>query len=86
MYNALCIVSEGEVTTGLFQLRADPNHCCLWSKRVFTDLLEQHPGGDPAVGLFCDLVAGRKGPEFDGDALKALNHLKEARMPAKYIG
>ena len=78
--------SEGEVTAGIFQLKADPNHCCVWSKRTFTDLLEQRPGGDPALDLFSDLVAGRRGPEFDSEALKALNHLKEARMPAKYIG
>ena len=78
-------MSEEEVTVGLFQLKADPNHCCLWSRRTFTDLLEQK-ADDPALALFCDLVPGKKGLEFDGEALKSLNHLKEARMPAKYIG
>ena len=83
--NALYTASEWEVTVGLFQLKADPNRCCLWSKRTFTDLLEQKPE-DPALSLFCDLVAGPRGLQFDSDALKSLNHLKEARMPAKYIG
>lgn len=77
--------SEGEVSAGLFQLKSDPNQCCLWSKRNFSDLLEQKPG-DPALSLFCDLVTGQKGLEFDSEALKSLNHLKEAKMPAKYIG
>ena len=77
--------SEREITAGLFQLKADPNHCCLWSKRTFSDLLEQKPS-DPALSLFCDLVVGQRGLGFDIEALKSLNHLKEARMPAKYIG
>ena len=81
----LSIESEREISAGLFQLKADPNHCCLWSKRTFNDLLEQKTS-DPALSLFCDLVAGRRGLEFDSEALKALNYLKEARMPAKYIG
>ena len=82
----LCTASEAEVTAGIFQLRADPNQCCLWSKRTFTNLLEQRPAGEPALELFCDLVGGRRGPEFDTEALKSLNYLKEAKMPAKYIG
>jgi len=32
------------------------------------------------------MTLGRKGLEFDVEALKTLNHLKEARMPAKYVG
>lgn len=79
------LASEAEVTAGLFQLKADPNHCCLWSKRTFVDLLEQR-GSDPALCQFSDLVTGQRGLEFDSEALKSLNHLKEARMPAKYIG
>ena len=85
MFNVMHLASEAEITTGLFQLKADPNHCCLWSKRTFTDLLEQR-ASDPALSQFCDLVTGQRGLEFDGEALKSLNHLKEARMPAKYIG
>ena len=92
VYTATCILlppystaSEADITAGIFQLKADPNHRCLWSKRTFTDLLEQKPE-DLALSQFCDLVAGRRGLEFDDEALKSLNHLKEARMPAKYIG
>ena len=70
---------------GIFQLKADPNHCCVWSKRTFTNLLEQKPS-DPALTLFSDLVVGQRGLEFDAEAMKSLNHLKEARMTAKYIG
>ena len=70
---------------GIFQLKADPNHCCVWSKRTFTNLLEQKPN-DPALTLFSDLVVGQRGQEFDAEAMKSLNHLKEARMTAKYIG
>ena len=32
------------------------------------------------------MIPGKKGAEFDPESLKALNHLKEARLPAKYIG
>ena len=85
MFNVMHLASEAEITAGLFQLKADPNHCCLWSKRTFTDLLEQR-ASDPALSQFCDLVTGQRGLEFDSEALKSLNHLKEARMPAKYIG
>lgn len=70
---------------GVFQLKADPNCCCVWSKRVITDLHDQKPG-DLALPLFTDLTLSKKGLEFDVDAVKSLNHLKEARMPAKYIG
>ena len=77
--------TEGEVSVGIFQLKADPNHCCLWSKRTFTDLLDQK-SHDPALPLFTDVTMGKKGVEFDVEAMKSLNHLKEARMTAKYIG
>ena len=78
-------VSEEEVSVGIFQLKADPNRCCLWSKRTFTDLLDQKPHY-PAIPLFTDVTMGNKGLEFDIEAIKSLNHLKEARLPAKYIG
>lgn len=41
---------------------------------------------DPALCTYSDLTVGQKGLEFDVEAMKTLNHLKEARMTAKYIG
>ena len=32
------------------------------------------------------MAPGKRGLEFDQECLKTLNHLKEARLPAKYIG
>ena len=52
---------------------------------MFTDLLEQKTS-DPALTTHSDISPGKRGPEFDPESLKALNHLKEARLPAKYIG
>ena len=79
------VATEEEVTVGIFNLKTDPNQCCFWLKRTFTDLPEQRMD-DPAVACFTDIVAGKRGPEFDLEAAKTLNHLREARMPAKYIG
>ena len=79
-------VLEEEVTAGIFNLKENPNQCCLWFKRIFTDLLEQRPTADSNLCIYTDLIMGRKGMEFDMETMKTLNHLKEARMPAKYIG
>ena len=80
------IVLEEEVTVGIFNLKENPNKSCLWFKRIFSDLMEQRPTADSALHLYTDLMMGRKGLEFDMETIKILNHLKEARMPAKYIG
>jgi hypothetical protein len=80
------VVLEEEVTAGIFNLKENPNQCCLWFKRIFSDLMEQRPTTDSALFTYSDLTMGRKGLEFDTETMKTLNHLKEARMPAKYIG
>ena len=67
-------------------MKENPNQYCLWFKRTFTDLMEQRPSSDLALHVYADLMMGRKGLEFDMEAMKTLNHLKEARMPAKYVG
>ena len=41
---------------------------------------------DAALPKYTDMAPGRRGMEFDMEAMKTLNHLKEARMPAKYAG
>ena len=74
------------MTSGIFNLSGDPNQCCFWFKRTFTDLVEQKPASDPAVSIFTDVTPGKRGLEFDSESMKTLNHLKEARMPAKYVG
>lgn len=79
------VAIEEEVTCGIFSLKKDPNNHCFWFKRVFTDLLEQR-AGDSALSSFTDMNLGRRGMEFDVETMKTLNHLKEARMPAKYVG
>lgn len=83
--NLLCTAVEEEITSGIFSLRQNPNRCCFWFKRVFTDLLDQRPS-DPSLETYADMTQGRRGIEFDSDTLKVLNSLKEARLPAKYIG
>ena len=77
---------EEEVTAGIFNLKENPNLSCLWFKRTFSDLMEQRPSSDAALSAYTDLAVGKKGLEFDMEANKTLNHLKEARMPAKYVG
>ncbi|XP_064391895.1 NACHT domain- and WD repeat-containing protein 1-like isoform X1 [Halichondria panicea] len=79
-------VIEEEVCLGIFNMTKDPNQSCLWLKRTFTDLQEQRPSGDRMLAAYTDLVEGKRGAEFDQETLKILNHLKEARMPAKYVG
>ncbi len=79
-------VIEEEVCLGIFNMTKDPNQSCLWLKRTFTDLQEQRPSGDRVLAAYTDLVEGKRGAEFDQETLKILNHLKEARMPAKYVG
>ena len=32
------------------------------------------------------MTIGRRGLEFDSETIKLLNYLKEAKLPAKYIG
>ena len=64
----------------------DPTHSCLWFKRTFVDLIEQRASGDQALASYTDLIEGKRGLEFDSETMKTLNHLKEARMPAKYVG
>ena len=86
MHRNTCIVVEEEASIGIFSIRENPNHYCLWFKRIFSDLMEQRPTSDPALCTYTDLTVGRKGLEFDTEAMKTLNHLKEARMTAKYIG
>lgn len=83
-YNLSAVIEE-EVTCGIFNLKRDPNQCCFWFKRTFTDLLEQRMS-DIALPKYTDVTPGRRGMEFDMEAMKTLNHLKEARMPAKYAG
>lgn len=41
---------------------------------------------DAALQVYSDMAPGKRGVEFDSESLKSLNHLKEARLPAKYIG
>ena len=77
---------EQEVSYGIFNLKQNPNFTCFWIKRTFTDLLEQNPLNDTALVTYTDLTSGKRGLEFDSETMKALNHLKEARLPAKYIG
>lgn len=79
-------VIEEEISLGIFQTTRDPNQTCVWLKRTFTDLQEQRPSADTALATYTDLTEGKRGLEFDQDTLKILNHLKEARMPAKYVG
>lgn len=74
------------MSCGIFNLKQNPNFTCFWFKRTFTDIMEQNPLNDPALATYIDLTVGRKGLEFDIETVKTLNHLKEARLPAKYIG
>lgn len=68
-------------------MKGNPNQCCLWFKRIFTDLLEQRLATDSAsLKTYTDITTGKRGLEFDTENMKSLNHLKEARLPAKYIG
>lgn len=76
---------EEEITQGIFKLKQNPNQCCFWFKKAFTDLLEQRTS-DAALETYSDMAPGKRGAEFDPESLKALNHLKEARLPAKYVG
>lgn len=78
-------VIEGEVTYGIFNSSRDSHQNCYWFKRTFSNLFEQQPG-DNGISTYTDITAGQKGVEFDVDMLKTLNHLKEAKMPAKYVG
>jgi len=77
---------EEEVTCGVFDCTGNPNLTCFWFKRVFTDLFEQRTNSEPSLLTFTDMMTGRRGLEFDSENLKMLNQLKEARLPAKYIG
>ncbi len=81
-----CAVIEEEVCLGIFNMTQDPNQSCLWLKRTFTDLQDQRPSGNRVLASYTDLVEGQRGAEIDQETLKILNHLKEARMPAKYVG
>lgn len=85
MYFSPFPATEAEVTVGIFTLKGDPNNFCFWFKRTFTDLLEQKPS-DHALPNFTDLTMGKRGLEFDLETMKTLSHLREARMPAKYLG
>lgn len=82
---ALAAAIEEEITCGIFSLKQNPNQCCFWFKRVFTDLLDQKPS-DSSLATYADMTLGKRGMEFDTENLKILNILKEARLPAKYIG
>lgn len=82
---ALTAAIEEEITCGIFSLKQNPNQCCFWFKRVFTDLLDQKPS-DSSLETYADMTLGKRGMEFDTENLKILNILKEARLPAKYIG
>ncbi len=77
--------TEEEISLGIFSAQGDPNETSFWLKRTFTDLLEQKPS-DVALPTFADLTLGKRGLEFDVDSAKTLNHLKEAKMPATYVG
>ncbi len=55
-----------------------------WFKRTFTDLTDQRPSTDSALGYYSDVTEGKRGLEFDSETVKLLNYLKEARMPTGY--
>ncbi|XP_065903262.1 NACHT domain- and WD repeat-containing protein 1-like isoform X2 [Dysidea avara] len=76
-------VLEDEIVQGVFHSPGDPNKHCLWFKRVFTNLYAVNKK-DPARHVYLDTVW--ETGELDNDAQKNLNHLKETRMTAKYIG
>eukprot|EP00731_Ephydatia_muelleri_P023326 Em0015g909a len=76
---------EKEVIAGIFSIKTNPNDGCYWIKRTFSDLYEQR-GNDPALSTYADLTPGKRGLEFDVETIRSLNHLKEARMCAKYVG
>ena len=77
------VVLEDEIVQGVFYSPGDPNKHCAWFKRTFTDLYAVSIR-DPARQVFLDILWNSS--ELDSDALKSLNHLKETRMTAKYIG
>ena len=77
------IVLEDEIVQGVFYSPGDPNKHCVWFKRTFTDLYAVNIR-DPARKVFLDILWNSL--ELDSDAMKSLNHLKETRMTAKYIG
>ena len=79
-------MSEEEITVGIFNSKRNPSKSCFWFKRIFTDIYDQRPSADSALSQYSDVTVGRKGLEFDIESVKALNYLKEARLPAKYIG
>lgn len=79
-------MSEEEITVAIFNSKQNPSKSCFWFKRVFTDIYDQRPSADSAVSQYSDVIVGRRGVEFDTESVKALNYLKEARLPAKYIG
>lgn len=79
----VCVVIEDEIVQGVFHSPGDPNKQCAWFKRTFTDLYAVNMR-DTARDVFLDILWNSR--ELDGDALKSLNHLKETRMTAKYIG
>ena len=79
-------MSEEEITAGIFNSKRNPSKSCFWFKRTFTDIYDQRPSADSALSQYSDVTVGRKGLEFDIESVKALNYLKEAKLPAKYIG
>lgn len=52
---------------------------------MFTDLFDQRTT-DSSLRTFADMSMGKRGMEFDSENMKILNQLKEAKLPAKYIG
>jgi len=83
LYYFIYVVLEDEIVQGVFHSPGDPNKQCLWFKRVFTNLYALNKK-DPARHVYLDTIWNTG--ELDHDAQKSLNHLKETRMTAKYIG
>lgn len=84
----LCIlvVCEDEITHGILNNKKDKYKTCFWFKRVISDLYDQRPNTDTALSQYCDITEGRRGLEFNTEAIKSLNYLKETRLSARYIG
>ena len=86
LFFTIFLVSEDEITLGIFNCPKNTNTSCVWFRRTFTDLYDHKPSIDSSLANYSDVTVGRRGLEFDSETIKLLNYLKEAKLPAKYIG
>ena len=84
--NCHLIACEDEITCGILNNKRDHHKTCFWFKRIIADIYDQRPNTDTALNQYSDITEGKRGLEFNSEAIKALNYLKEARLSARYVG